>query len=196
MIGQPACHRWRLLDGRVLAAVVVKREVQAECRFVVLPFLAVRIGQSGHAANRHTERQIRPFNVRSANRIRIRVATAVMLRGADESRRRVPARIAGLLIVVILDQLCEVHAVAKHVRDRSMVRPQPSVYNWNRPAVATFSFKAKAPTAAARLKKPAVFGEILRVSAVDRGHQARDGSKQHKRRQPSGNLLGCSCSDQ
>src|ERR1019366_279353 len=71
---KPGSLRRRHLDRRVFAAEVVERKEQRHRRFVVLPFLAVRIRQASQPANLHAKRLVGPFNVACANTIFIGVA--------------------------------------------------------------------------------------------------------------------------
>src|ERR1700741_1894533 len=72
MIRQAALDRWRGADGRMHPAEVVIGEEQGKRRFVVLPFLAVPIGQAGEPTNLHLYRSVVPLNVRRADCILIR----------------------------------------------------------------------------------------------------------------------------
>ncbi len=86
MIGQPRCHCWRRLSrwlivcsgrigqSRVNPAEVVVSEVQSERGMVVIPFLAVSVGQSRHAANGHSDVKILPFGMGGANPVVLWVA--------------------------------------------------------------------------------------------------------------------------
>ena len=108
----------------MLPAEVVVREVQGECRVVVLPFLAVGVRQPRHPPDGHAETQVLAFDVTGASPIQVRRADARGRVAIYHLSRRVPnparfARRCG----VDFDELREVHVVAESRPYGREVRP-------------------------------------------------------------------------
>ena len=91
MVGQSACHRWRLSAKRfVLPGEIVPRDEQRGHGRMVTPAFAVSIGQPRVAPAVHPNRQVEPFAVAGAHFIQIRVAESRNDFDAAYRRRAVP----------------------------------------------------------------------------------------------------------
>ena len=74
---------------------------------MVLPFLTEGIRQSGHSSVAHSDRQVLPFNVRSANLFRVRIAAARNLLSASYFTGGILALVC--FGCVVLNELSEVY---------------------------------------------------------------------------------------
>ena len=74
MVCNSCLYRRRRLDRHVNPAEIVVQEVDYQVIFVVLPLLAVGVGQPGHATEGHTDRQVVALDVACTGKVRIGMA--------------------------------------------------------------------------------------------------------------------------
>ncbi|SHL60157.1 hypothetical protein SAMN05444159_6335 [Bradyrhizobium lablabi] len=63
LIGNAQRLRWRRAQGFMSAAQIVMRNIQRNCRNVIIKLLREAIGQASKTAAAHAERKVLPFNV-------------------------------------------------------------------------------------------------------------------------------------
>lgn len=116
------------------AEVVVGEEERHRC-FVILPFLAMGIGQASEPTNLHAQCFVAALNVACANAVLVWRANDCGFYGADKFRWGITTR-AILRFAVDLDQRGVINAMAKNSRNDRAVRREAVRRQLNRPCVA------------------------------------------------------------
>lgn len=105
------------------ATEIVVRDEQRDCRFVILPLLAMAVRQSREAANLHSQREVASLDVARANADGFRFAHDRGFDDANNLRRRVSTRAFFVWLAIHLNQGSEVNAApAKDGRDDAAIR--------------------------------------------------------------------------
>jgi len=131
MTTQTSSHRrsnpQSLMDAREVVVHVENRESVK----VVGEFLGKRVRQASEAAHTHPHVEILPFNVGSADMLRVRIAHNLCL-GRSEDLCGAIALLSLRGGPIDLNQLREVYILAESIRNSVKYILWPSVVNWTR----------------------------------------------------------------
>src|SRR5947209_6485748 len=101
------------------SAEIVEREEERHRRFVILPLLAVPVRQASEAANLHSQRLVRTFNVARANPVFVRIAEP---RSSDNVNYRSWTVTMVLRLAVDFHQGRVIHSPAQDRGNRRSIR--------------------------------------------------------------------------